>query len=305
MSDRLFVLTGPTAAGKKRVAVEIAAALGAEIVSLDSMKVYRGMDVGTDKWPPALAVPVHLVDQVDANQPFSLGRYLHAAARVVGELRGRGREALFVGGTGLYLKGLVHGLFAGPAANPELRARLHQEIAALGLRSLFERLRECDPDAAARLNANDARRIVRALEVHELTGQPISVLWRTHTRRAIDGQLTVVGLRYERAFLRERIEARVEAMFAGGLVDECARIRAGVGFCAETASAIGYREALACLAGELTLAQAIAAAKLSTWQFARRQETWFRQFPEIRWVAVGRSSRPEEIVSQAIAHYRR
>jgi tRNA dimethylallyltransferase len=294
---RVFVLTGPTAAGKKSVSALIWPELGAEILSLDSMKVYRGMDVGTDKWRLA-GVPVHLIDLVEPNEVFSVGRYLEAAGAKVPELAARGKAALFVGGTGLYLKALVDGLFEGPSADAALRERLRGEVANQGSAALHARLASMDPAAAARINPRDARRIVRALEVQELTGRPISALWRERTRRVVEGEIVAAALRYERAHLRERIAQRVERMFAAGLVEECRRIEATTGFSQETRNAIGYREALAHLHGELSLADAIAATTQSTFQFARRQETWFRQFKSLRWVEVTRASTAEQVADR-------
>lgn len=298
-----WFLTGPTASGKTAVAVELARRLGAEILSLDSMAVYRGLDVGTAK--PTVAeragVPHHLIDLCGPEEDFSVAQYLRAAERAVAEIHARGRVPLFVGGTPLYLKALLHGLTAGPAPNWGLRRRLADEAAQLGGQALHARLSAVDPAAAARLHPNDLKRIIRALEVHETSGRTISA-GQTHTPAA-DAPLAcrVFALQWPREELNSRIDARVSAMFAAGWIDEVRSLLAlstGLGRTAQ--QAVGYREIAEHLQGERSLADTIALVQLRTRQFAKRQLTWFRSLAECRQVAVASPFEPEAVAEQVV-----
>jgi len=226
-----WFLTGPTAAGKTDVGIELARRLGAEIVSLDSMALYRGMDIGTAKPTPQqrAAVPHHLIDVIEPHEEYSLARYLDEAARCVAEIRGRGREALFVGGTPLYLKGLLRGIFEGPPADRRLRRALREEAQRDGPETLHRRLARLDPAAAERLHPNDLKRIIRALEVYEKTGRPISELQRQFEAGRQAEECRVFVLDRPRAELHERINRRVDAMFAAGLVGEVRGLLRGWG----------------------------------------------------------------------------
>jgi tRNA dimethylallyltransferase len=221
-----WFLTGPTAAGKSAVGVQLARQIGAEIVSMDSMALYRGMDIGTAKPTSAerREAPHHLIDVLDPHQEFSLAQYIAAARHAADEIAGRGRRVLFVGGTPLYLKGLLRGIFEGPPADWPLRRQLADEAASRGDKWLHERLAAIDPAAAARLHPNDARRLIRAIEVFEKTGRPIS-LWQQQFevgRPAADCRVFVLD--WPRAELHARIADRVRQMFAAGLDDEVRRL---------------------------------------------------------------------------------
>ena len=307
--QRLWFLVGPTASGKSAVGLLVAERLRAEIISLDSMAVYRGMDIGTAK--PSAAdrarVPHHLIDLADPCEAFSTGRYVGAADAAIADVARRGRMPLVVGGTALYLKALTEGFFDGPSADWALRNRLHAEAAEHGTPALHARLRELDPAAAARIHPNDLRRIVRALEVHEVTGQPISeqqTQWG-HRPPACEPQAGrlchLAGLRRDRADLYERINRRVDAMFEAGLLDEAAGLLADPRAISHAASQfVGYREAIACLRGECTPAEARELVKTRTRQFAKRQLTWFRHFPQICWVDARPDSSTEELADAVI-----
>jgi tRNA dimethylallyltransferase len=277
------VLTGPTGAGKTRLALEIAARLEAEIVSMDSMAVYRGMDIGTAK-PTAAergAIAHHLIDVLDPWESASVAWWLEQAALICNDIVRRGKTPLFVGGTPLYLKALIFGLFAGPAADETLRRRLAEDAERLGAHSLHGRLQKVDPQAAARIHANDMRRVIRALEVFELTGRPISA-WQTEwaAPAPLHGEPAIHWIDWPRAELYERIDRRVEAMFALGLVDEVRRLRSlPKPLSREARQALGYREVLDHLDGKLPLPDTIAAVKTHSRQFAKRQLTWFRRLP--------------------------
>jgi tRNA dimethylallyltransferase len=284
-----WFLSGPTAGGKTAVGVELARRIGAEIISLDSMALYRGLDIGTAKPTPAerQAIPHHLVDILDPHEEYSLAQYLQRAEAAAREIRSRGRAVLFVGGTPLYLKGLLRGIFEGPPADPQLRHSL-QEEARRGLPGhLHGKVAEIDPQAAARLHPNDTRRLIRALEVYAKTGIPIS-RWQQQfdVGRTADA-CRVAVLDWPKEILHERIEARVDAMFAAGLVAEVERLLALAQPLSRTArQAVGYREVIQYIQGEFGLEETVALVKQHTRQLAKRQGTWLRSLSECRFVAV-------------------
>jgi tRNA dimethylallyltransferase len=282
-----WYLTGPTASGKTSVGIELAQRLGAEIVSMDSMALFRGMDIGTAK-PTAdqrSQVPHHLVDLLDPHQDFSLAQYLEAAGQCSAEIANRGHQVLFVGGTPLYLKGLLRGVFEGPPADWGFRNRLLGELQDRGADILHTELLRIDPEAAARIHPNDTRRLVRALEVYRKTGQPISKLQRQFEVARSADMCRVFVLAWDRAVLCSRIDQRVEEMFAAGLVDETAMLLARKEPPGRTAlQAVGYREVAAHVQGKVSLAEAIELVKRHTRQLAKRQMTWFRSLSECRFV---------------------
>lgn len=285
-------LTGPTASGKTAVGVELARLLGAEIVAMDSMTLYRGMDVGTAK-PTAAerdAVPHHLLDVLDPHEEFSQAEYAAAARREVDAILARGRVPLFVGGTPLYLKTLLRGMFEGPAADWDLRKSLHAEARRQSVGWLHQQVALVDPAAAAKLHANDERRLIRALEVYRLTGKPISEHQRQFERPRDEAQGRVFVLDWPREELHGRIDARVDAMLADGLVDEVGRLAALPRGLSRTAGqALGYREVLA---GEID------AIKPHTRQFAKRQLTWFRSLAECRWIEMTDKPNPARVAQR-------
>jgi tRNA dimethylallyltransferase len=284
-----WFLTGPTAGGKTEIGVELARRIGAEIVSMDSMALYRCMDIGTAKPTPrqCSVVPHHLVDVLEPHEEYSVAEYLSAAHRAVEEIRSRGREVLFVGGTPLYLKALLRGLFRGPPADWPLRRSLEEEARRQGPDVLHRRLAVVDPEAAGRLHANDTRRIVRALEVHAKTGQPISAYQQQFAIGRPAEACRVFVLDWPKEELAARIDRRVDAMFATGLVDETRRLLAGPLALSKTArQALGYREVIEHLQGQCGLEEAVALVKTHTRQFAKRQRTWFRSLSECRFVPV-------------------
>jgi len=280
-----WLLSGPTASGKTALALSLARRLDAEIVSVDSMAVYRGLDVGTAKPSPSerAAVPHHVLDTASPADAYSVARWLAEAAAAVERIRSRSRRILFVGGTPLYLRALRDGLAPLPPADPDLRRALHAEAAAAGNAALHRRLAAVDPAAAARIHVNDTKRVVRALEVCQLTGRPLSAAFAPAPHPVFDEQLLVVDL--PRRLLHERIDRRVEAMFAGGLIEEtraAAAIPGGIGPTARQAT--GYAEALEVLAGRLTVSEAIRRTQDRTRQLAKRQLTWLRSFKHAIWL---------------------
>lgn len=297
-------LTGPTASGKSAVALELARLIGAEILALDSMTLYRGMDVGTAKPSAAerAAVPHDLVDVLEPHQDFSQAEYAAAARRAVDEVLARGRTPLFVGGTPLYLKTLLRGMFVGPAADAELRQRLSAEAAATPPGTLWQRLQTVDPAAAAKLHANDERRLIRALEVFQLTGTPISEHQRHFDKPREEARNRVFVLDWQRDELYRRIEARVDAMVAAGLLDEVRRLAASTQGLSRTArQALGYREVLEHLQGAADWPTTVAAIKTHTRQFAKRQLTWFRSLEECRWIPLDATIEPMRVAQRIYA----
>jgi tRNA dimethylallyltransferase len=293
MGDHLFqhciILTGPTASGKSDLAIELALEFGAEIVSMDSMALYRRMDIGTAK--PTVEqrriVPHHLIDVLEPWESASVAWWLEGARRCVEEIEARGNRALIVGGTPLYLKVLLRGLFPGPPANDEIRCRLREQGRVHGYGHLHERLRQVDPAAAERLHPQDLRRVIRALEVWELTGKPISD-WQKQWNMPRDVETAVPPvfcLTLPREELYARIDRRVESMFAEGLVREVEGLRRlGRPLSKEAAQALGYKEVLSHLENRLSLPGAIRAVQTRSRNFAKRQLTWFRNLPECRWI---------------------
>ncbi len=299
-----WFLSGATAVGKTAVAIALAKQIGAEIISLDSMAIYRGMDIGTAK-PSAeerSIVPHHLIDIVDPSEEYSVHQYVEAAAATVAEIRTRGKEPLFVGGTPLYLKSLLRGLFEGPPADWQLRNEIEAELEHVGHEALYERLTQVDPVAASNIHPHDTRRMIRALEVYRATGEPIShqQLQFDESRSAEDCRVFV--LRRQREELHARIEGRVEAMIDAGLVDEVRGLLASGHELGRTArQAVGYQESLAYLAGECDHATMVERVKVRTRRFAKRQGTWFRSLSECRFVDITGDVEPASVAEQICA----
>lgn len=281
-----WFLSGPTASGKSALAIPLARRLGAEIVSVDSMAVYRGLDIGTAKPDAAerASVPHHLVDVVDPAERYSVARWLADATWALADCRSRGRAILFVGGTPLYLRALRDGLAPLPPADANLRDRLAAEAEASGPEILHAKLGAIDPPAAARIHPRDAKRIIRALEVAELTGRPLSAAFAPASDPLFEARLLIVDL--PRATLYARIDRRVERMFATGIVEETQAALARPGGIGPTASqAAGYTEAIDLLAGRIDRAEAIRRTQQRTRQLAKRQLTWLRSFKKATWIA--------------------
>ncbi|HVJ66633.1 MAG TPA: tRNA (adenosine(37)-N6)-dimethylallyltransferase MiaA [Caulifigura sp.] len=301
---RCWFLAGATACGKTATGIELAQRLNAEVLSLDSMAIYRGMDIGTAK--PTReeqgTVRHHLIDFLEPSVDFSVAEYLTAAQSVCETLLSRGKTPLFVGGTGLYLRSLLRGVFEGPSKDLEIRARLERIVAEHSPEALHARLAEVDAVTAARLHAQDVRRVVRALEVFELTGVPASAQLAEGPLPEAERPTRVFWLAPPRSWLHERINRRVDRMFAAGLVDEVRGLVASPGGLGRTASqALGYKEVVDHLNGELTLAQCVTQVKARTRQFAKRQETWFRNLVEAKPVAMSGGETPKELAERVMA----
>jgi tRNA dimethylallyltransferase len=283
-----LALVGPTASGNSEAAIELARSIGAEIVSVDSMLVYRGMDVGTAKPTGAqrAIVPHHLIDVAEPSEPFSVVRYQALARTALQDIRARGRRPLLVGGSGLYFRAVVDDLEF-PTSDARTREELERQAEALGARLLHQRLAMADPAAAGRIEPGNARRTVRALEVAAVTGRLFSSFaeaWRSYP----PGHVQAVGVSLERQTLAGRVRRRVDGMLELGLLDEVgALVSAGLGAWLTSTQAIGYAEMARHLRGELSLEDAVAGTVRRTNNLARRQMAWFRRDPRIRWVAAG------------------
>jgi len=299
--ENCWYLTGATAVGKTAVGLALARRLGTEILSLDSMAIYRGMDIGTAK--PTIEersmVPHHLIDIVDPSDEFSVANYVDAAAEAVSKLRERGKEVLFVGGTPLYLKSLLRGLFAGPPADWQLRKDIAAELEQVGDAALYERLKQLDPIAASNIHPHDTRRLIRALEVLRATGVPISHQQTQFEEGQPAEACRVFVLRRTRAEQHARIEKRVDAMLDAGLIDEVQQLMSnGREFSRTARQAVGYREALEHLAGNYDRDEMAERMKARSRRFAKRQGTWFRSLSECRFIDIADEVNADELADQ-------
>ncbi|GAA0800520.1 tRNA dimethylallyltransferase [Spirilliplanes yamanashiensis] len=279
----VVAVVGPTAAGKSDLSIALAHALDGEVVNCDSMQLYRGMDIGTAKLTPAerRGVRHHLLDVWDVTEPASVAAYQRLARAAVDDILARGRTPLLVGGSGLYVRAVLEE-FSFPGTDAGLRARLEAELAAAGPAPLHSRLARLDADAAAKILPSNGRRIVRALEVVELTGAPFAASLPEPTPHYPSVQL---GVDRDPAGLDDRVDRRVDVMWAAGLVGEVRELeRHGLRDGRTARAALGYQQVLAFLAGELTEEQARAETKLATRRFVRRQRKWFRRDPRIHWL---------------------
>jgi tRNA dimethylallyltransferase len=290
-APRITVVAGPTASGKSDLAVRLALRLRGEIISADSVQVYRHLDVGTAKPTPAqrAAVPHHLIDVADPAEQYNAGRFAEQAAKAAADIHGRGRAVFLVGGTGLYLRAFLDGLLGQGAGDPELRARLeaeHGEAVAEGApERLHRRLRAIDPESARRIHSRDVKRTLRALELHLLTGHLPSELRRDHGFGEARYRRLYLVVDPGREALAERIDRRCEQMIEGGLLQEVRRLREqGYGPELPSMQAIGYRHMQPVIEGTETLRNVLEQMKRDTRQFARRQRTWFRGVREAVWV---------------------
>jgi tRNA dimethylallyltransferase len=293
----IVALVGATASGKTGLSLDLAERLGGEVVNTDAMQVYRGMDIGTAKLPVAerRGIPHHLLDLLDVTEPATVALFQGWARDAVDDLRARGATPVLVGGSALYTRAIVD-RFEFPGTDDSLRRELEVELERVGSPALHERLAGVDPEAAAQIQPDNGRRVVRALEVIALTGRPFSA---SLPRLEYADPLTVqVGVDIDRPTLDARIEARVDDMFASGFVEEVEALLArGLAEGRTASRAIGYREVMGFLAGDRTLAEAIEQTKTATRRFARRQDSWFRKDPRIVWVAHDDPDRVDKAVA--------
>lgn len=284
--SRVIVICGATATGKSDIAIEVAQELSAEIINADSMQLYRGMDIGTAKLTveERKGIPHHLLDVLDVSEDSTVAWYQEQARAAITEIHGRGKDAVIVGGTGLYIKAILDDLNF-PDTDPEVRAKLEAELVEFGAAALFTRLEELDPAAALAIDRANTRRVIRALEVIEITGMPFTAnLPREDSSRYPDA--LQFGLVMDREHLRERIDQRVDRMWDAGFVDEVDRlISQGIGNGSTAQRALGYAQIIAMRNGTMTDEEAKEDTKRASRQYARRQETWFSRDARIQWVA--------------------
>jgi tRNA dimethylallyltransferase len=286
----LLVLVGPTAVGKTKMSLSIAHQFNCEIISGDSMQIYRYMDIGTAKLPERQreGIPHHMIDIVDPDEPFSAADFQQMANTLIADIHRRGRLPFVVGGTGLYVEALCYGFEFTPSAGGDaaFREEMKEYAARNGAQALHDRLREVDPQTAERLHPNDQRRIIRALEIFRISGRPMSD-WLARQAKVSPYRLCLIGLSMERELLYRRIEQRVDEMIREGLVDEVQRLL-DLGYSADLTSmqGLGYKEIVGYLRGEYSLEEAVQLLKRNTRRFAKRQLSWFRHMKEIQWVDV-------------------
>ena len=285
MADRqkIVVVLGPTASGKSTLAFELARRLRGEILCVDSMTVYRGMDIGTAKpsGRDRAEIPHQLVDVVDPDQQYAVARFVQEADQVIADTRARQTPLIATGGTPLYYKALFEGLFEGPQADAPLRDRLREQ----SNEQLHARLGEVDPAAAERIHVNDSRRVIRALEVFELTGQSITSLQQEWSSGKLRHEAVFVGLNWDKEIINRRINARVKAMMDAGWLEEVRGLLGRYGALSQTAAeATGYAELMTHLQGRMTMEDAVEQTKIATRQLARRQMKWFRRFANVLWL---------------------
>jgi len=291
-SDMILIL-GVTGSGKGRLAFELAKAVGAEIISVDSMKVYRRMDIGTAK-PPVQArkeIQYHLIDVVEPSDSFSVGLFLDMAMAGVEQIKNRGKPVIAVGGTALYIKALLYGIFDGPGGDEQIRRQLQDRAEAEGLEQLYRQLQSIDPTAAENIHPNDAKRLIRALEVFQITGKPISSLQKQWHPNQTAHDWTVIGLRRQKADASGRINSRVKTMMETGLVEEVKSLLAEDKPLGKQARcAIGYAEIIEHLQVGLSLQEVVEQVKKNTRRLAKNQRTWFKTFSGVNWLDI----QPEE-----------
>ena len=297
----MILILGVTGSGKSRLAFDLAESMGAEIISIDSMKVYRRMDIGTAKPPKAARerIKYHLIDVIEPSNSFSVGLFLELAYAAIKQIESSNKPIIAVGGTALYIKALLYGLFEGPGTDKQIRARLGQQAEDKGLEYLYQELKKLDSIAASRIHPNDRKRIVRALEVYEITGEPISSLQQQFEAEKPIHNWNIIGLRREKAVENKQINARVKKMIDAGLVDEVKSLLAEDKPLSQQARcAIGYAEIIEYLDGRINLEDAIELIKRNTRRLAKNQRTWFKTFKNVNWVDIEEDKSPEEISGQ-------
>jgi tRNA dimethylallyltransferase len=296
MKKRVIFIVGPTAAGKSEAAIILAKKINGDIISCDSMQVYKGMDILTSKPPKRLRKHIkhYLIDEIDPGKDFDAFQYRKLALKAINQIIAKGRVPVFVGGTGLYVSSLINGLFESGTRDAKIVKKLYSQAEKYGSMKLYKKLMNADPDAAVKIHPNDLKRIIRALEVLETTGKPISLLQRQRSGLCKDYDIKVFCINPDRRVLYERISSRVERMFDQGIIKEVKnllkkRLNRNASY------AIGIKEVKGYIKGEYPLEEAKARIKLNTRHYAKRQLTWFRKDPRIEWINIKGSETPKEI----------
>lgn len=301
MEIPLLVIAGPTASGKTELGIKLAERIGGEIVSADSRQVYRFMDIGTAK--PSMEerrrVRHYMIDIVNPDEEFTAADYVKGAGKAVREICREGKVPVMAGGTGLYVRAVVDGIFSGPGSDTEIRKKLEEEAKKKGLSCLHERLGKIDPDASLRIHPNDRRRIIRALEIYETTGHPISRLQKDGRKRKREYDVKMFGINRSREELYKRIDERVEKIFREGFVEEVKMLMdMGYGENLISMEALGYREVIHFLNEKMNLEEAKGKIKKDTRNYAKRQLTWFRKDERINWININRREKFEDAVER-------
>jgi tRNA dimethylallyltransferase len=302
MKSKKTLILGATASGKGRLAFELAKQIGAEIISVDSMKVYRRMNIGTAKPPDDIRrqVPYHLIDVAEPSESFSVAAFLDLAYKAIADIESRSKNIIAVGGTALYIKALLYGLFEGPGSDESIRQKLRDEAQSEGLDILHKRLERIDPVAADNIHPNDEKRIIRALEVYTVTGKPISSFQKQFDAEP-SGDWLIIGLRRDKTDQSKRINARVKRMFDEGLVEEVKSLLAEERPLSKQARcAIGYAEIIGYLTGRITLDEAVELIKKNTRRLAKAQRTWFKTFKNVHWLDIEAEKPQESIINRTL-----
>lgn len=302
----LVVIVGPTAVGKTKLSIDLAKALNGEIVSADSMQIYRYMDIGTAKPTPEerQGIPHHMIDVIDPDQEFSVAEYQRLATKAIDDIHRRNKLPIVVGGTGLYVKSLLYPMnFTDASYDPELRKQLQHEAEVRGKEYLHKKLQAVDPKTAARLHPNDVRRVIRALEVYHLTGKPMSEYNQELEKMGYRYNVAMIGLTMDRAKLYERINQRVDEMIQKGLLYEVKQLL-DKGYTRDMISmqGLGYKELIDYFQGKISLEEAIYVLKRETRRYAKRQLTWFRAQKDIEWINVDELESYQALVERCLAY---
>ncbi|MCD4831166.1 MAG: tRNA (adenosine(37)-N6)-dimethylallyltransferase MiaA [Anaerohalosphaeraceae bacterium] len=300
--DKILIL-GVTASGKAKLAFDLAQKLDTDIISIDSMKVYRRMNIGTAK-PTSQSqkiVNYHLIDIVEPSESFSVDKFLELTASSAKQISASGKPIIASGGTAMYIKALLFGLFDGPGTDEKVRQKLREDIASKGLPELHKKLTVIDPVAAERIHQNDEKRIVRAMEVFELTGKPISSFQQQFEAEKPLDDWKIIGLRREKKLQSQRINARVKRMMEDGLVEEVKSLLAEEKpLSRQAACAIGYAEIIDHLQGNCDLDTALEKIKINTRKMAKSQRTWFKTFRSVEWIDIAQDDNPEDILQKTL-----
>jgi len=304
MQHSLWILTGPTASDKTEIGFNIAKEINNEIISADSMLFYRGMDIGTAKPPLTMRelVPHHFIDIIDPWESYSVGKYVEDVEDLINSNSEQKRKYLIVGGSPLYIKGLVNGIFNGPEADWKLRGQLEEIAGKEGSLHVHDILQKIDPVKAKELHQNDLRRIIRAIEVYKITGEPVSVLQERYKLERSKYKFKIICITRERSEVYRRINERVETMFDKGLVGEVkSLLDSPKGLSKQAKQALGYKEIIEYFDGRLSLSEAKELVKLNTRRFAKRQMTWFRSFQDIQWLEAKEHDEPKVITDKVFS----
>ena len=302
-NTKKILILGVTASGKGTLGFELARYLHGEIISVDSMKVYRRMDIGTAKpsGEKQKLIPYHLIDVIEPSDSFSVDQFLDLTDRAVNNIQDLQKPVIATGGTAMYIKALLYGLFNGPGSNLSIREKLKEAISKEGLLSLYKRLSQIDPDASERIHPNDEKRIIRALEVYEITGKPISSFqnqWSVPNKT----EWFVIGLRREKELENHRINMRVKKMVEQGLLDEVRSLLSeSKPMSQQAAAAIGYAETIEHLNGKCNFEDAVEQIKINTRKFAKSQRTWFKTFRDVNWIDLDENDTVESVLEKTLA----